>query len=240
MSYEYHQGELYVSENQISEIFTAAMQRVYLWMAVGLLLTAAVAYYVSNSQTLLSLIFSSQFTFFGLILLELGLVFGISRAINRLSPAAAVALFLLYAAINGLTLSAIFLAYSFGTITLAFGTTAVVFGIMSIVGWTTKQDLTKWGGILFMGLIGLIVASIANYFLASSTLDWIITYAGIIIFMGLTIYDTKRIKMMAQDAAIQGAGAATISRIGVLGALSLYLDFINLFLFLLRLLGRRD
>ena len=240
MSYEYHQGELYVSENQISEIFTAAMQRVYLWMAVGLLLTAAVAYYVSNSFTLLNLIFSSQFTFFGLILLELGLVFGISRAINRLSPAVAVALFLLYAAINGLTLSAIFLAYSFGTITLAFGTTAVVFGIMSIVGWTTKQDLTKWGGILFMGLIGLIVASIANYFLASTTLDWIITYAGILIFMGLTIYDTKRIKMMAQNAAIQGAEAATIGRIGVLGALSLYRDFINLFLFLLRLLGRRD
>lgn len=215
------------------------MQRVYLWMALGLVLTASVAFYVSNSFTLLSLIFRSQWTFIGLVLVELGLVIGITRAINRLSPAAAVGLFLLYAAINGVTLSAIFLAYSLGSVALTFGTTAVVFGTMSVVGWTTKQDLSKWRGILFMGLIGLIIASIANYFLASTALDWIITYAGILLFLGLTVYDTNKIKLMATGSALQGADETAVSRIGVMGALHLYLDFINLFLFMLRLLGRR-
>lgn len=238
MSYE-HQQTLPVSPAQVSAIFTAAMQRVYLWMALGLVLTAGVAFYVSSSFTLLSLIFSSQWVFLGLVLVELGLVIGITRAINRLSPAAAVGLFFLYAAINGVTLSAIFLVYDLGSVALTFGTTAVVFGIMSFVGWTTKQDLSKWGGILFMALIGLIVASIANYFLASTVLDGVITYAGVLIFLGLTVYDTNRIKLMAAAAAYEGVGETAVSRIGVLGALRLYLDFINLFLFLLRLLGRR-
>ncbi len=238
MSYE-HQQTLPVSPAQVSAIFTAAMQRVYLWMALGLVLTAGVAFYVSSSFTLLSLIFSSQWVFLGLVLVELGLVIGITRAINRLSPAAAVGLFFLYAAINGVTLSAIFLVYDLGSVALTFGTTAVVFGVMSFVGWTTKQDLSKWGGILFMALIGLIVASIANYFLASTVLDGVITYAGVLIFLGLTVYDTNRIKLMAAAAAYEGVGETAVSRIGVLGALRLYLDFINLFLFLLRLLGRR-
>ncbi|MEZ4513001.1 MAG: Bax inhibitor-1/YccA family protein [Chloroflexota bacterium] len=238
MSYE-HQQTLPVSPAQVSAIFTAAMQRVYLWMALGLVLTAGVAFYVSSSFTLLSLIFSSQWVFLGLVLVELGLVTGITRAINRLSPAAAVGLFFLYAAINGVTLSAIFLVYDLGSVALTFGTTAVVFGVMSFVGWTTKQDLSKWGGILFMALIGLIVASIANYFLASTVLDGVITYAGVLIFLGLTVYDTNRIKLMAAAAAYEGVGETAVSRIGVLGALRLYLDFINLFLFLLRLLGRR-
>ena len=238
MSYE-HQQTLPVSQAQVSAIFTAAMQRVYLWMALGLVLTASVAFYVANSVTLLSLIFSSQWTFLGLVLVELGLVIGITRAINRLSPTAAVGLFLLYAAVNGVTLSAIFLVYDLGSVALTFGTTAVVFGIMSFVGWTTKQDLSKWGGILFMALIGLIVASVANYFLASTALDAIITYAGVLIFLGLTVYDTNKIKLMATAAAFQGADGTAVSRIGVLGALRLYLDFINLFLFMLRLLGRR-
>lgn len=238
MSYE-HQQTLPVSPAQVSAIFTSAMQRVYLWMALGLVLTASVAFYVSSSITLLSLIFSSQWTFFGLVLAELGLVIAITRAIHRLSPAAAVGLFFLYAAINGATLSAIFLVYSLGSVALTFGTTAVVFGIMSFVGWTTKQDLSKWGGILFMALIGLLVASIANYFLASTALDWLITYAGVLIFLGLTVYDTQKIKLMATAVALQGADETAVSRIGVLGALRLYLDFINLFLFMLRLLGRR-
>ncbi|MCP4428242.1 MAG: Bax inhibitor-1/YccA family protein, partial [Chloroflexi bacterium] len=194
--------------------------------------------FVVSSPALLSLIFSSNITFFGLIIGELLLVIAIGRVVARISPGAGLALFFLYAALNGATLSVIFLAYQLGTIVLAFGVTAVTFGVMSIIGFTTKQDLTKWGGILFMALIGLIIASIANMFLASSALDWVITYAGILIFMGLTVYDTKRIKEMTYALALQG-DAQVVSRVGVMGALRLYLDFINLFLYILRLLGRR-
>jgi hypothetical protein len=214
------------------------MARVYLWMMLGLMVTAVVSLFVISSPMLLSLIFSSNLTFFGLIIGEFVLVIAISRVVTRVSPMAGLALFFLYAALNGATLSVIFLAYQLGTIVLAFGVTAVTFGIMSIIGFTTKQDLTKWGGILFMALIGLIIASVANMFLASSALDWIITYAGILIFMGLTVYDTKRIKTMTYTLAAQG-DTQVVSRVGVMGALRLYLDFINLFLYILRLLGRR-
>ncbi|MCA9928334.1 MAG: Bax inhibitor-1/YccA family protein, partial [Anaerolineales bacterium] len=162
----------------------------------------------------------------------------ITRVAMSVSSNAGLALFFLYAVVNGLTLSVIFLVYQLGTIVLAFGATAVTFAILSVIGYTTKQDLTRWGGILFGALIGLIIASVVNIFLASSALDWVITYAGILIFMGLTVYDTKRIKGMAYALAAQG-DTAVVGRVGVLGALRLYLDFINLFLFILRLLGRR-
>lgn len=226
------------SETRITESFIAVMQRVYLWMALGLLLTASVAWFVAHSMTLLSIIFGNGFVFFGLIITELILVIAIGRAIAKLSPGVGLALFFVYSALNGATLSVIFLAYQLGTISLAFMVTAVLFGIMSIVGYTTKQDLTKWGGILFMALIGLIIASIANMFLANSTLDWIITYAGILLFLALTVYDTQRIKNMTRAAIVEGENQV-LGRIGVLGALRLYLDFVNLFLFILRLFGRR-
>lgn len=227
-----------VSEGRVSELFTAAMRRVYLWMTLGLMVTTAVSLFVISSETVLRLLFSNVLVFYGLLFGELALVLAISRAINKLSPATAVALFLFYAAVNGLTLSVIFLAYELGTIVLAFGTTAVLFLILSIVGYTTRQDLSKWGGILFMALIGLILASIANMFLASSGLDWIITYAGVLIFMGLTVYDTQRIKTMTYALAATG-DEQVVSKVGVMGALRLYLDFINMFLYLLRLFGRR-
>jgi FtsH-binding integral membrane protein len=226
-----------ISESRVNELFTAAMQRVYLWMALGLLLTTGAALVVVNSPTLLSLIFGTPLVW-GLLIGEIILVMVISAAINRLSPIVALGLFFLYSAVNGLTLSVIFFAYELGTITLAFGSSAVLFGVMSFIGFVTKEDLTSWGRILFMALIGLIIASVANIFLANSTLDWIITYAGILIFLALTVYDTQRIKVMTYASAAQGMDQV-VSRIGVLGALKLYLDFINLFLFMLRLFGGR-
>jgi uncharacterized protein len=226
-----------VSDSRVNELFTAAMQRVYMWMALGLLLTTGAALVVVNSQALQNLIFGTPLVW-GLLIGEIVLVMVISAAINRLSPIVALGLFFLYSAVNGLTLSVIFFAYELGTITLAFGSSAVLFGVMSVIGFVTKEDLTSWGRILFMALIGLIIASVANIFLANSTLDWIITYAGILIFLALTVYDTQRIKVMTYASAAQGMDQV-VSRIGVLGALRLYLDFINLFLFMLRLFGGR-
>ena len=226
-----------ISESKLREAFIAAMRRVYLWMFFGLFLTAVSATAVVNSPRLINFIFSTPFVFLGLIIGELALVIAITAAISRLTPMAALALFFLYAAVNGLTLSVIFFAYDLGTIALAFGSAAILFGFMSVIGWVTKEDLTRWGGILLMGLIGVIAASVVNFFLASSTLDWIISYAGVALFLGLTAYDTQKIKKMTAAALGQGQ-EQVVGRIGVLGALSLYLDFINLFLFLLRIFGR--
>jgi len=148
-------------------------------------------------------------------------------------------MFFLYAGLMGITMSTIFIVYDIGTVTMAFGVTAIVFVLMSVIGLVTKQDLTKWGPILFFGLIGLIIATLVNMFLRSSTLDLIITYAGILLFMGLIVFDTKYIKQMTYQAASQvGDVSAVVGKISIMGALKLYLDFINLFLFILRLLGR--
>ena len=217
--------------------FFAVMQRVYAWMALGLFLTAGVAYIVAHSPLVL-LIASNPFLFYGLIIGELGLVIAISYGINKMSPTLAMGLFLLYAAVNGMTLAFILLVYTGASIALTFSATAALFGVMSVVGYTTKMDLSRFGSYLMMALIGLIVASVVNIFWANSTLEWIITYAGILIFLGLTIYDTKRIKEMTLAAMYRG-DELVVNRVGIIGALRLYLDFINLFLYLLRLLGRR-
>ena len=239
MSYNYQENiPSPVSDVKLQEIFTQAMTQVYLWMAMGLMVTAVVAVIVSSSPFLLGLIFSSPIVLVGLIILELILVLAVSRVAMSVSSGAGLALFFVYAAVNGLTLSVIFLVYDLGSIGLAFITTAVTFGVMSVIGFTTKQDLSRWGGILLMALIGLIIASVVNIFLASSALDWVITYAGILIFMALTVYDTKRIKQMTHALALEGE-TNVIDRVAVMGALRLYLDFINLFLYILKLLGRR-
>lgn len=226
-----------VPVEEVKALFPAAMARVYLWMFFGLLLTTVVSLVVVNSETLLNLLFSSVFVFYGLLIGEVVMVIAITRAIGRLAPPVALGLFFLYAAVNGLTMSFIFLAYDLGTIILAFGTSAALFGLMSVIGFTTKQDLTGYGKLLFMGLIGFLIASVVNMFLASTVLDWIITYAGIALFLALTAYDTQRIKNMLAAGLASGQDAV-VSRVGVIGALRLYLDFINLFLLILRL-GRR-
>jgi hypothetical protein len=218
------------------------MTRVYVWMTAALFLTAGTAFFTASSPALLQVIFGNSIAVWVLFILELGLVMGISAGINRLSPTTATALFLLYSVVNGLTLSVIFFAYELGTIYQAFAASALTFGAMSFVGYTTKKDLSSLGGYLIMGLIGLIIASVINIFWSNSVMDTIITYIGVFIFIGLTAYDTQKIKEMSyaveQGESMGYTDAAAPRRIAILGALTLYLDFINLFLYILRLFGR--
>ena len=227
-----------VSPTQLDQVFPTIMRTVYAWMFVGLLMTTAVALFVVRTPALLNFIFGTPLLLFGIIIAELALVVAISAAINRLSPGTALLLFFLYAALNGLTFSAIFLAYQVGQITLAFVASACLFAAMSIIGYTTRKDLSGWGSILFVALLGIVIASVVNIFLASSVVDWIITYVGVFVFLGLTVYDTQRIRKQTEQMLMSGGGEAAIARMGVLGALSLYLDFINLFLMILRLTRR--
>lgn len=215
------------------------MRGVYMWMALGLLTTAAVAGFVYNTPSLLELVMNRA-VFFGAIIGELVLVVALSWGIRRMSPTTAGLMFFVYAAVNGFTLSLIFLVYNLGAIGAAFLTTAGLFGAMTIVGLTTQIDLTKYSTYFLMAVIGLVIAMVVNIFLRSSGFDLLISFAGVIIFTALTAYDTQKIKNMASDPTID-AGSDTAMKLSILGALTLYLDFINLFLFLLRLFGgRRD
>ena len=216
----------------MSTAFPALMRKVFVWMTLALAITGLTAYGVATSPALLSLIFSSKVTFFGLIIAEFALVFAISGAINRLSLSTATLLFILYSVVNGATLSSIFFAFSVATIGKVFFITAGTFGAMALVGYTTKTDLTSMGKLLFMALLGIIIASVVNMFVASSGLDLILSYVGVLVFVGLTAYDTQKIKQMCQSAP--DAGEST-QKLALIGALSLYLDFINLFLYLLRI-----
>ena len=207
------------------------MQRVYQWMALGLTLTGFIAFWVSRNPALLQAL--SGGLFFALILAELGLVFWLSAKILKISPQAAKIGFLVYSGLNGLTLSFIFVIYTQASIASTFFITAGTFAAVSIYGWVTKTDLTSMGSFLFMGLIGVIIASVVNFFLQSTMLYWLLTYAGLAIFIGLTAYDTQRLK------AIHHSAAGSSEQLAVLGALRLYLDFINMFILLLRLFGRR-
>lgn len=218
----------------MSTAFPALMRKVFVWMTLALAITGLTAYGVATSPTILSLIFSSKVTFFGLIIAEFALVFAISGAINRLSLSTATLLFILYSVINGATLSSIFFAFSVATIGKVFFITAGTFGAMALVGYTTKTDLTSMGKLLFMALLGIIIASVVNMFVGSSGLDLILSYVGVLVFVGLTAYDTQKIKQMCQSAP--DAGEST-QKLALIGALSLYLDFINLFLYLLRIFG---
>jgi FtsH-binding integral membrane protein len=192
---------------------------------------------VAGNDSLMRLIFGNQLVFFGLIIAELALVWILSANIGRMAPATATAMFLGYSALNGLTMAAIFWVYTSSSIASTFFITAGTFAAMSAWGYFTKRDLSGMGSFLFMALIGLILASIVNIFWANSTLYWIITFAGVLIFVALTAYDTQKIKRLAAQVSDEtGAG-----RVAIMGALTLYLDFINLFLFMLRILGgRRD
>jgi uncharacterized protein len=212
------------------------VRSVYNWMAIGLALTGFVAYYTAHNESLRQLVFSNSLVFFALIIGELILVFTISSRINRMQASTATGLFVLYSALNGITLSFIFLVYTSSSITSTFFICAATFGACSIYGWMTKRDLTSMGGFMAMGLIGIVIASLVNMFVHSSGMAMIISYIGVLVFVGLTAYDTQKIKTMAmtQPADI---GAGAIRKGAILGALSLYLDFINLFLMLLRILG---
>ena len=223
------------SELSLSRYVASVMRRVYGKMFLGLLVTAITSLLVLTNETLMTLFLSSRITFFVLAIAELGLVFYLSARIDKLQPATATALFYLYAVLNGVTLTPIFLIYTGSSIALTFGITSVTFGAMCLYGYVTKQDLSKMGAILFMALIGLILCTIVNLFLHSSTMDWIISLAGVAIFVGLTAWYTQNIKRM-----VEVADPGQTGKIATLGALSLYLDFINLFIYLLRIFGSRD
>jgi len=231
-------NEVYYQKERTAELQSEFIRRVYNWMGIGLATTAIVALFTASSQAMLQFIFGTPMVFFGLIIAELGLVIALSAAINRLQASTAALMFFVYSALNGLTISAIFLAYTQASIASTFFITAGTFGAMSIYGYSTKRNLTSWGSFLFMGLIGIILASVVNIFLHSESIYWLVTIGGVIVFVGLTAYDTQKIKEMAYQGF---ADSETESKGAVIGALRLYLDFINLFLLLLRLFGgRRD
>src|SRR5262249_18923228 len=223
------------SSTAAAERATAFLWKVYAWMAIGLGLTAVVAYAVSSSPDLLRVFVLNRLVFFGLIIAELGLVFVISPAAARLAPPTAAGLFALYSGLNGVTLSVVLIAYTGESVTTTFVVTAGMFGALAFFGATTRRSLAGVGQFMMMGLIGLILASVVGLFWHNDALQFLISVVGVIVFTGLTAYDAQRLKQMAfQLPDGQLAGYA------IVGALSLYLDFITLFLMLLRLTGRRD
>ena len=222
------------------------IRSVYNWMGIGLALTGFFAFYVANSPAILRLIFRFDGVqlrpgglFYALIIGELALVFILAGRVQRLRASTATAMFLFYAALNGVTLSVIFLAYTSSSITSTFFICAATFVACSIYGMTTKRDLTSLGGFMAMGLIGIIIASLVNLFIGSYGLHMIIGYIGVFVFVGLTAYDTQKLKTMSLTQP-DGLDAGVLRKGAILGALSLYLDFINLFLMLLRVMGNRD
>ncbi|WP_312423218.1 Bax inhibitor-1/YccA family protein [Anaerospora hongkongensis] len=230
-----HTPSPYAGNPKTLALVQSFFMQVYGWMTSGLLATGILAYYTAHSPWLLSVIFSSKLVFYGLLLANLGIVFVLSRSIQSLSATAASFLFFVYASLNGLTLASIFLLYTYSSIANVFFITAGTFGAMSAYGYLTKADLSRWGSILFMSVIGLVIATLVNVFLQSSTLMWLLTYAGVLIFVALTAYDTQRLKEMAYSLDDE----EMVGKFAVLGALTLYLDFINLFLYLLRIFGKR-
>lgn len=225
------------STTAASEVQSSFVLKVYNWMTMGLALTALIALGIEVALPGIRwIMLENPIIFYGLLILELAIVWGLSAAISKIPSILAILIFLAYAALNGVTFSILFLVYTSGSIAYTFFITAAMFGATSVFGFITKMDLSRIGGFLMMALFGLIIAMVVNIFVASSPLDWIISIAGVFIFVGLTAYDTQKIKNMSVgiDSSSEEGGKASI-----MGALTLYLDFINLFLFLLRILGRR-
>lgn len=212
------------------------IRSVYNWMAVGLGLTAITAFFVASSPALLQLIFGNQILFFGLIIGQLGMVFYLSARVQKLSAITATALFVIYSILNGVTLSSIFIIYTASSIVSTFLACALTFAVCSVYGMVTKRDLTSMGGFMTMGLIGIIIASLLNLFFRSPGLSMIISYVGVLVFVGLTAYDTQKLKEMALTQPADASGAM-VRKGAIMGALTLYLDFINLFLMLLHIFG---
>lgn len=212
----------------------SVMRQVYTWMVLGMLITAAVAFFTVNTP-LIGLAVNPVILIVAVIA-EFSLVIGINFGFRRLSAGVAALLFFAYAALNGFTLSIVMSAFSLGSVVGSFVATAALFGAMTIIGYTTHVDLSNMGTFLMMGVIGLVIAMVVNMFISSGPLDLIISIAGVLIFTALTAYDTQRIGRMAEQMNMEGDSAA---KFGILGALELYLDFINMFLFILQLTDRR-
>lgn len=229
------QASIPVTSEEDKRRLAAYMTKVYGWMFLGLAITAVVSYLTASSPALLHFLTANRMMFFALMIGELALVGYLILRIQKLSAQTAILIFLTYAALNGLVFSVLLLIYTEASIAATFAITAGTFGIMSFIGYTTKTDLTSFGKLMFMGLIGVIIASVVNWFVGSSMLYWLISYVGVAVFVGLIAYDTQKIKAYAliEDEEMRKKGA-------IMGALALYLDFVNLFLMLLRLFGRRN
>lgn len=214
------------------------MSRVFAWQTAGLLLSTTVALFVAGTPALITMLFQNKFLFYGLVFAQLGAVIWLSAFANKMSYGTMAAVYLGYAALTGATLSTIFIVYTISSIGMCFGIAAGMFGIMAIYGYLTKADLSGFGSIMFMGLIGIVIASLVNMFMRSETTGYVISFLSVLIFTGLTAYDIQKIKNFAASALDD----ESMRKVSILGALTLYLDFINIFLSLLHLLGgrRRD
>jgi FtsH-binding integral membrane protein len=226
-----------ISQDQIVVAQANFITRVYAWMSGALIITGIVAAWAAATPAVSQLIFGNSWVFYALIISELLTVVYLTSVINKIEAQTATLVFLIYAALNGLTMSVIFMIYTSASIASTFYITAGTFGAMSLYGYYTKKDLTSLGNIAFMGLIGLIIASVVNFFFQNEMLYWIVTYLGVLIFVALTAYDTQKIKRMG--ASVDDDGSDDVRKAAIMGALILYLDFINLFLYLLRIFGRR-
>jgi len=239
---QFLQGRNQVAERQLSAEDAARIQaqffaQVYGWMAVGLALTGGIAMFAAGTPAIMEFVFGTRFVFIGLIIAELVIVGFLSARIFQWSRGQAQAAFIGYALLNGLTLSVIFLAYTADSIASTFFTTAIMFGVMSAFGYFTKSDLSGWGKLISMALIGLVIAMVVNMFWGNSTLNLLTSFVGVILFTALAAYDTQKLKQLAFLGVTEGEEMH--DKASILGALTLYLDFVNLFLFLLRFFGRR-
>ena len=221
-------------EGLVSLAFPALMRKVYVWMTLALVITGFTAFGIAENPGLVYTIVTNRLLFWGLVIGEFALVMAIYGAIGRLSATAATLLFVLYSIVNGATLSVIFLAYTMTSIASVFFITAGTFAVMPFIGYTTKTDLTSFGKMLMMGLIGIILATVVNIFIGSSMLNMIVSYVGVVVFVGLTAYDSQKIKNLLYQVDNMSEEA---QKLALLGSLTLYLDFINLFLMLLRIFG---
>jgi hypothetical protein len=238
MNHNFHEQRAYPASHPTAQAATIFLAKVFNWMAIGLGITAMVAFLVAHSANAQNLIFGNKILFYGLIFGELGLVIYLSARISHISARRATVLFLGYSALNGATLSAILLLYTATSVAGTFITAAGMFGAMAIYGTVTKKDLSGMGSFMFMGLIGMIIASVVNIFMGSSMVSWVISAIGVVVFTGLTAYDVQKISKYGAGG-IMDSGEAAIKKGAIMGALTLYLDFINLFLSLLRLMGDR-
>lgn len=225
-------------ENSVSKAAQSTLMRsVYTWMTLALVITGLTAMYMAKSLTLLNMMMQNSMMFWGLLIAEVALVMYLSVRINKISFTTATLLFIAYSILNGATLSILFLLYTISSIATAFFVTAGTFGVMALYGYITKKDLTRIGNLCLMGVIGIIIATMVNIFINNSMMDMVISYIGVLLFIGLTAYDSQKIKHLLSSDDIEVN--ETTQKIAVMGALTLYLDFINLFIYLLRILGDR-
>jgi uncharacterized protein len=225
-----------ISAEEAEELVRSFIMKVYGWMSAGLMVTGILAFVTIQSESMLQFVFGNRLVFYGLIIAQLGLVIWLSARIQAMAAMTATMVFMAYSALTGVTLSAVFLLYTAASLASTFFVAAATFGVMTVYGLTTKRDLTNFGSFLMMGLIGMIIASLVNMFLQNEMVYWISTYIGIFIFVGLTAYDTQKIKALAP---LSMEGSEEEQKGAIIGALRLYLDFINLFLLLLRVMGKR-